>query len=151
MHRRRAYSTIALPLSPWGSSAQTARPFVLGPLMCPFLKRTARRREKRLRALGHTRMIYPIVGIVGIVCTITAPSSWKLLDPCVTNGSPVRECACGCVCLDGYMHQSLLVRHRGSYPVMAATSFIPHCLTRLASLLTCWTCSTFFPPSLVPF
>lgn len=88
MHRRRAYSTIALPLSPWGSSAQTARPFVLGPLMCPFLKRTARRRERRLRALGHTRMIYPIVGIVGIVCTITAPSSWRLFGPLCHQRQP---------------------------------------------------------------
>lgn len=99
-------------------------------------------------------MIYTTAGIVGIVCTIMAPSSWKLLDPCVTNGSPVRLCASVCVCvcltLDGYMQRSLQMRHRGSYPVMAATLFNPHCLTRLASLLTCWTCSTFFPPSLVP-
>lgn len=97
MHRRQDYSTTAKPLGQICTDGTTLRTGSSD--VHPFLNRTARRRDTQLRALGHTRMIYTTVGIVGIVCTIMAPSSWKLLDPCVTNGSPVRLCASACVCV----------------------------------------------------
>lgn len=96
MHRRRAHSTTAKPLGQFCTDGTT---LCTGPSDVPFLNRTARRRDKQLRALGHTRMIYPGVGIVGIVCTITAPSSWKLFGPLCHQRQP---CACVrlpmCVC-----------------------------------------------------
>lgn len=75
--------------------------------MSPFLNRAARRRDEQLRVLRLLDTSRKIYTIACVVCTIMAPSSWKLLDPCVTTGSPVRVCAgvLGRVCLalDGCM------------------------------------------------
>lgn len=62
--------------------------------MCPFLNRIARRRDGQLRALGHTRMIYPLVGIVSCRVHYYGPQFLETFGPLCHQRQP---CAGVCV------------------------------------------------------